>query len=52
MIGGFVVTVGWKLMGQPFGLGATVPGAIVCGALLVAVSLATCKKHPSVMVDI
>ena len=52
MLGGFVVTVGWKLMGQPFGLGATVPGAIVCGVLLVLVSLATCEKNPSVMVDV
>lgn len=52
MIGGFAVTVGWKLMGQPFGLGATVPGAITCGVLLVAVSLATYKEHPTVMVKV
>lgn len=52
MAGGFSVTVGWKLMGQPFGLGATVPGAIVCGVLLVVVSLATYKKNPSIMVDV
>lgn len=31
---------------QSLGLGETVPGALVCGILLVAVSLATCKKHP------
>lgn len=47
MVGGFVVCVGWKLAGQPFGLGATVPGAVVCGILLVAVSLLTCKKSVS-----
>lgn len=52
MIGGFAVTVGWKLLGQPFGLGATVPGAVTCGVLLVTVSLATCQKHPSVMVEL
>ena len=52
MVGGFAVTVGWKLAGQPFGLGATVPGAITCGVLLVAVSFATYKKHPSVMVEV
>jgi SSS family solute:Na+ symporter len=52
MVGGFSVTVGWKLMDQPFGLGATVPGAIVCGVLLVVVSLATYKKNPSIMVDV
>lgn len=46
MTGGFVVCVGWKLMGLPFGLGATVPGAIVCGILLVTVSLATYGKQP------
>ena len=46
MTGGFVVCVGWKLAGNPWGLGETVPGALVCGILLVAVSLATCKKHP------
>ncbi len=43
MVGGFVVCVGWKLIGLPFGLGATVPGAIACGILLVVVSLATGK---------
>ena len=46
MTGGFVVCVGWKLAGNPWGLGETVPGALVCGILLVAMSLATCKKHP------
>lgn len=44
---GFSVTIVWKLLGQPFGLGATVPGAIACALALVLVSLATCKKHPS-----
>lgn len=52
MLGGFVVTIGWKLMGQPLGLGATVPGTIACGVLLVAVSLATCRKYPSITVDV
>ena len=49
MIAGFVVCVGWKLIGTPFGLGPTVPGAAACGIALVAVSLATCKRHPSLM---
>lgn len=52
MVGGFVVCVGWKLAGTPFGLGATVPGAVVCGILLVVVSLATYKQHPSVMLTV
>ena len=51
MAAGFTVTIAWKLLGQPFGLGATVPGAIACALALVLVSLATCKKHPSVYLD-
>ena len=47
MLSGFVVCVGWKLMGQPFGLGAAVPGTIACAVALIAVSLLTCKKNPS-----
>lgn len=51
MISGFVVCVGWKLAGQPFGLGATVPGAIACAVALVGVSLATCRKSPAPFLD-
>lgn len=47
MISGFTVCVGWKLAGEPFGLGSTVPGAIACFIVLVAVSLATYQKYPS-----
>ena len=47
MISGFTVCVGWKLAGEPFGLGSTVPGAIACFIVLVAVSLATYRKYPS-----
>ena len=52
MIAGFTVCVGWKLMGEPFGLGAAVPGTIACAVALVAVSLATYKKTPSVFLDV
>lgn len=52
MIYGFTVCVGWKLAGEPFGLGSTVPGTIACGIALVAVSLATCKKHPSTFLGV
>lgn len=52
MVSGFAVCVGWKLIGQPFGLGAAVPGTIACMIALVAVSLATCKKHPSIALDL
>jgi SSS family solute:Na+ symporter len=47
MLTGFIVCVGWKLCGNPWGLGPTVPGAIVCAIALVLVSLMTCKKHPT-----
>ena len=47
MLAGFTVCVGWKLLGTPFGLGPTVPGAIACAVALIAVSLATYKKQPS-----
>ena len=52
MVAGFVVCVGWKLAGMPFGLGSAVPGAIACGVLLVGVSLATYRKRPTVMVEV
>lgn len=51
LISGFVVCVGWKLMGQPFGLGAAVPGTIACGIALVVVSLAKCKRSPSCFLE-
>ena len=51
MLSGFTVCVGWKLIGEPFGLGSTVPGTIACAIALVAVSLATCKKHPSAFLE-
>lgn len=51
MAAGFVVCVGWKLAGVPFGIGAPVPGAIACGLALVIVSLATYKKSPSTFLD-
>ena len=51
MLAGFVVCVGWKLAGLPFGLGAAVPGAIACAAALAAVSLAAYRKHPSVFLE-
>ena len=47
MVSGFVVCIGWKLLGQPFGLGAAVPGTIACGIALAAVSLATYRKYPT-----
>lgn len=47
MVSGFTVCIAWKLLGQPFGLGAAVPGTIACAIALVTVSLATFQKHPA-----
>ncbi len=52
MVGGFVVCIGWKLAGQPFGIGAALPGVIACGILLITVSLLTCKKYPSTFLSV
>ena len=52
MLGGLVVSIGWKVAGEPFGLGSTVPGTIVCGILLVTVSLLTYQKHPSIFLEV
>lgn len=46
MLGGFGVCALWRLLGNPLGIGATLPGAAVCLLLLVTVSLATYKKRP------
>ena len=51
MLTGVVVSVVWKLAGEPFGIGTTIAGVICCGIVLVAVSLATCKSHPSRQTD-
>ena len=52
MLAGFVVCIGWKLAGVPFGLGAAVPGTIACGIALVSVSLATYQKTPLVFLEV
>ena len=52
MAAGFVVCIGWKLLGTPFELGPTVPGAIACAAATVGVSLATYKTQPSEMLSV
>jgi len=52
MASGFTVCIGWKLAVEPFGLGSAVPGTIACGAALIAVSLATYKRHPSLFLDV
>ena len=51
MLAGLVSSIGWNLMGQPFGLGSTIVGVVCCGVALAAVSLATCAKYPSRQTD-
>lgn len=51
MLTGVAVSVVWKFAGEPFGIGTTIAGVICCGIVLVAVSLATCKSHPSRQTD-
>lgn len=43
-IGGFAVCAVWKFLGNPLGIGGTLPGAVVCALLLVL----TYEKYPSV----
>lgn len=52
MICGFTVCVGWRLLGEPLGLGSAVPGTIACGIALITVSFATCKTQPSTFLDV
>lgn len=51
MLSGLVSSVIWNVIGQPLGLGSTIVGVVCCGVALVAVSLATCKSHPSRQTD-
>lgn len=51
MVSGFVVCVGWRLAGEPLGLGSAVPGTIACAIALISVSLLTCRTHPSVFLE-
>lgn len=44
MILGFFVCIIWKLCNEPFGIGATVPGAVACGISLLLVSIFTYKE--------
>lgn len=47
IITGFTTSLIWKFAGTPFGLSSSIPGATLCGLVLVAVSLATYKNNPS-----
>ena len=50
-----ILPIGMELLilaGLPFGLGATVPGAIACAVALVCVSLVTYKTQPSGFLEV
>lgn len=47
MIAGLVVSIVWKMLGEPMGIGSTIAGVACCGVALVVVSLATYQKYPS-----
>lgn len=47
IIAGFLGSVGWKWMGQPFNIGSTFIGVLLSGVFLVFVSLLTKKTSPS-----
>lgn len=44
---GFVISIVWKLAGNPFGIGSTIIGVVLNAIVCVGVSLATYKKYPS-----
>lgn len=47
MAGGFFISIIWKLLNSPFGIGSTIIGVVLNAVLCIVVSLATCKSHPS-----
>ncbi len=47
MAGGFIVSLGWKFLGNPGGVSESVAGIVVCVILTVSVSLLTCKRRPA-----
>lgn len=44
---GFGVSILWRMAGNPLGLSPAIPGSMASLFILIAVSLATCKKNPS-----
>ncbi len=45
MLGGFVVSLGWKFIGNPGEISESIMGIVVCIVLTVGISLLTCKKQ-------
>ena len=51
MVAGFVISITWKLMGNPLGVGSTIVGVLLNAVICFIVSLATCKNYPSKEVE-
>ncbi len=51
MIAGFTLSIIWKIMGNPCGVGSTIVGVLINGVICILVSLATCKNYPSKEVE-
>ena len=47
MLAGFVISIVWKFLGNPFGIGSSIIGVILNGIFCVVVSLLTWKRYPS-----
>ncbi len=45
IVSGFLVSAGWGWLGNPWEIGPSIPGSVVCGIILVLVSLATYRKN-------
>ena len=52
MVSGFVVSLGWKFLGNPGGISESVAGIVISVILTVSVSLLTCKRHPTAFCDV
>lgn len=52
MAAGFVVSIVWKLLGSPLGIGSTIAGVVINAVFCIVVSLLTFKKHPSKVVSL
>ncbi len=47
MAAGFVISIVWKALGNPLGVGSTIVGVALNALFCVVVSLMTCKNYPS-----
>ncbi|WZL73032.1 sodium:solute symporter family protein [Clostridiaceae bacterium 35-E11] len=45
IIVGFITSIGWKIIGSPWGLGSSIPGSLLCGITLIVVSTITHQEN-------